>query len=269
LSLLDELKIQRLQGAVTAMERLVAEGGSVNPSSLASSLAGMRDRLSDLEEGTTSVEDREKKKDSANLDLAVAVAVARETALSDAEKDSFADFLSKSYFTKQDFGALGEFYRHSYDKLSDDGKAEMSHRLWEGIRRGEYHFSELPEDVRKRDADRLAEVLASQSLEDRAEAQIPEQDRQEFLEAHRKGDTERVAKILDREVFRQNTSTNALANPSNEREVASTESQEAHDSLLDNPSPSNESDELTASMGQFTPPTPNASGKSGNVDRSP
>jgi len=46
---------------------------------------------------------------------------------------------------------LDAFYASSYDKLSDEGKAQMSTRIQEGIRRGEFEFSDLPERVQKKE----------------------------------------------------------------------------------------------------------------------
>ncbi len=58
--------------------------------------------------------------------VAAAKLAARETALSASERETYRGFLEKAYFTKNDFGKLEEFYTHSYDRLSEGGKDEMS-----------------------------------------------------------------------------------------------------------------------------------------------
>ena len=80
---------------------------------------------------------------------AAAALAAKETRLSEEERKTYQSFLEKSYFTKKDFGKLDEFYRHSYDRLSEDGKDEMSKRIDEGIKRGEFKFDELPKTIQR------------------------------------------------------------------------------------------------------------------------
>lgn len=39
-----------------------------------------------------------------------------------------------------------------YHKLTDGGKAEMSTRVWNGVRRKKYEFIELPDIVKEKDS---------------------------------------------------------------------------------------------------------------------
>ena len=82
---------------------------------------------------------------------AAAALAAKETKLNEQERQTYRGFLEESYFTKRDFGKLDEFYKHSYDRLSEGGKDEMSKRIHEGIRRGEFKESDLPNAVLQRE----------------------------------------------------------------------------------------------------------------------
>jgi|GEM_PF-3834702 len=57
---------------------------------------------------------------------------AQEANLTDSEKSEYRDILLKQYFTKADFSMLESFYKTTYDKLSDDGKHQLSQRVWLG-----------------------------------------------------------------------------------------------------------------------------------------
>ncbi len=167
-----------------------------------------RSRLSVLDEqgvgrGGDSID---KKKDNQNRDYAIAAIIEREHRLNSAEKHAYGDLLSKDYFTKNDFGSLEDFYDESYEKLSDDGKAELSNRVWGGIRRSEYTFSELPESVREKEAKRLHDLLVSTELSGHSEGGIPDQDRREFIQAYESGDMGRAQAVLGRDSFTQSVS---------------------------------------------------------------
>ena len=82
---------------------------------------------------------------------AAAAMAAKETKLNAEEQETYRGFLEKAYFTKKDFGKLDEFYKHSYDRLSEGGRDEMSKRIHEGVRRGEFKFTDLPERVQEKD----------------------------------------------------------------------------------------------------------------------
>jgi hypothetical protein len=64
----------------------------------------------------------------------VAYNPAAEAKLTPAERKTFLTLLAKKRFTKADFPVLEEFYKGPYDRLSDDGKDELSKRTWNGSR---------------------------------------------------------------------------------------------------------------------------------------
>ena len=149
MSEIDEAEYQRLAEAVRATEKLAAGNPNIRQDAGAAFLEGIKGRMEILAHDVFA-ENGSEKKDKKNADnVAIAAMVERETRLSAQEKEVYAGFLEKDYFTKKDFKNLDSFYATSYDKLSDDGKAQMSTRIQEGILRGEFEFSDLPERVQK------------------------------------------------------------------------------------------------------------------------
>ena len=98
--------------------------------------------------------------------------VERETKLNEEEKKKYAEFLAKDYFTRSDFNELSTFYADggAYDRLSTEGKANMSDRIQHGIERGEFSHDELPSNVRKKDAEFKGLPPETKRKEDRKEA---------------------------------------------------------------------------------------------------
>ena len=135
---------------------------------------------------------------------AAANLVVKETALNARERETYGGFLKEEFFTKKDFGKLAEFYAHTWDRLSESGKDEMSRRVWEGVRREEYRFSELPDVVREKEAARVYKRLRASSIGAEAESRIPARDRQDFMDAYEAGRSKEAEKILDRPSFREN-----------------------------------------------------------------
>jgi hypothetical protein len=131
------------------------------------------------------------------------MAAEREKALTAQEKETFNGFLHKEFFTKNDFGALEKFYAKTWDRLSEHGKDEMSHRVWEGIRRDEYSFTELPKVVREKEMERAYGRLNQSAIGAGAAAEIPEKDRQDFIRAYEAGKKDEAAKALERESFKK------------------------------------------------------------------
>lgn len=78
-----------------------------------------------------SVGSDEKKKRAEAETLGLVYLVQKEARLSAAEKQQYGSFLEKDFFTKNDFDDLDKFYGSAWDRLTDDGKAQMSHRVWE------------------------------------------------------------------------------------------------------------------------------------------
>ena len=64
----------------------------------------------------------------------LAILVEHEKALNASERKEYARFLRMLYFTKAEFGPLERFYEGPYDRLTEQGKGQMSKRIWEGIR---------------------------------------------------------------------------------------------------------------------------------------
>ena len=58
----------------------------------------------------------------------------KEQALNQSERADYITFLRLPRFRKADFAELERFYKKPYDKLSKEGKDEMSHRVWSGTR---------------------------------------------------------------------------------------------------------------------------------------
>ena len=142
---------------------------------------------------------------------ATAALVAKEKGLSAAEQETYGGFLKETFFTKKDFGKLEQFYAHSWDRLTEGGKDEMSHRVWEGVRHGEYRFTDLPKDVRAKEEDRLYKKLTTSSKEHESLDQIRETDRNDFVRAYKAGNREEVGRILNHESFRASTALGTSA----------------------------------------------------------
>ncbi len=60
----------------------------------------------------------------------VAALARKETALSAGERETYSGFLKEDFFTKKDFSRLEQFYEKTWDRLSESGKNQMSHRIW-------------------------------------------------------------------------------------------------------------------------------------------
>ena len=151
----------------------------------------------------------ENEKKKATRELVAGYIATREFRLTAEEQQQYAEFLTREYFTKSDFGALEEFYSSAWERLSEGGKAEMSHRVWEGVRRGEYSFVELPENVRKKEAEFLYQKLANgQELPANLKA-IPQAERREFMAAVESGNQTKIDDVMSRDVL-NNVSPSSL-----------------------------------------------------------
>lgn len=146
----DEQERNNLQRAISDLETVIAVSNPNTRRILESSLAGAKLRVSTLDKRIEEAKVERAAEVQAQAMAAVALA-AKETALSARERETYRGFLEESYFTKKDFGKLDEFYKHGYDRLSEEGKEEMSQRLHEGIKRGEFRFSDLSRAVQERD----------------------------------------------------------------------------------------------------------------------
>jgi hypothetical protein len=243
---LDELEYSRLQGEVSRVETLLSASASEVQTLLKSYLINATARLDFLEK---KIKEHKEEKEHQQKDKAAAVAqmAQREAALSEHEKETFSGFLAKEFFTKRDFKGLEQFYSQTWDRLSEGGKEEMSHRVWEGIRRGEYKFTELPEIVQEKEAKRLYTKLTAPSVEQDRLNQIPEADRTDFLRAYEAGNQKEARQVLNRESFRRNVS---LETSTGVRHQAATTGKAADDGgiLADTPSESAATPPETSAM---------------------
>jgi hypothetical protein len=80
----------------------------------------------------------------------------------------------------------------------------MSHRIWEGIRRDEYKFTELPKSVQEKEAKQAYNQLRNAAIQTNSASRIPEKDRNDFIRAYESGKREEVDKVLERESFKAN-----------------------------------------------------------------
>jgi hypothetical protein len=141
------------------------------------------------------VAQEKRKQDEQNL--TIHRLVERETALNQAEREQYAKFLEKEFFTKSDFGKLREFYAHTWDRLTEAGKDLMTMRVFEGVRRKEFEFSELPDEVKEKEAGRLHELILRGRRSPAELGGISPQDREAFIDAQNRGDKRNAYAALD------------------------------------------------------------------------
>lgn len=153
-------------------------------------------------------EEREKEQEKSN-EVAVVQLAEKEASLDAKEKEEYSGFLKEDYFTKKDFAHLDEFYAHTWNRLSEGGKDQMSKRIWEGVRRNEYKFPDLPKDVQEKEEDRAYKFLKDSPAKRTNAMQVPEADRVDFIRSYEKGDRAEAAHILDRKGFKEDMFRNA------------------------------------------------------------
>ena len=68
-------------------------------------------------------------RDRATNEVALVELANKERALNAQEREAYSGFLKENFFTNKDFGALEQFYAKSWDRLSEGGKNQMSHRV--------------------------------------------------------------------------------------------------------------------------------------------
>ncbi len=204
MSIVDFQEYRNLKDTALALEKLLTDSPlGVNPV-LQTTLANIQRRLEVLE--------REIKQDEIKERAGQAVAAAaaeKEAALNASERGIFCDLLRRDYFAKADMPQVNSFYKNIWDKLTDDGKGEISRRLWEGIRHGEQPFSDLADDIKEKEAERLHKLFTNATIEVGAMAQVPEKDRSDFIRAYEGGNKEEAYRILDRQSFTNNVSVAA------------------------------------------------------------
>lgn len=181
----DEVGSWKLQTVISDIEhRLSNRGASVGSSAsmLAAILDDAKKQLNNLDLKQKDHNEEERRK--ANAELATVVyLVAQETALSQRERQQYGAFIQKDFSTKNDFTALEDFYSNAWDRLTEDGKVEMSQRVWEGVRREEYTFNDLPETVKQKEARSIRDMFAGLRQLPPEMDNISQADRSDFIEA--------------------------------------------------------------------------------------
>lgn len=153
----QEMERASLQGVISQMQGALMFATVEARPALATALRNAASRLGVVEK---KIQELQAARETEMKEQTNAVAIAQnESRLNQQERSNFAGFLKEDYFTKADFGRLEEFYAKTWDRLSEHGKDEMSHRIWEGVRKGKYSFSELPPKVREKEMERAYGVL--------------------------------------------------------------------------------------------------------------
>lgn len=196
----DEAEYKGLQETVAMIDRILAcsTASGATTSILVAVAEHARAKMGALEEKAAR---QEQERLEAESRAQAASLVARETELSKREQEQYARFLEKDYFTRTDFGALESFYSTAYDRLSEGGKDQMSQRVWGGVKRGEYQFTELPEVVKEKEAERLEQILRAGPSRPSSVWEVPEADRHDFIKARHEGQIEESYRVLNRETF--------------------------------------------------------------------
>ena len=196
----DRIECASLERAVSDVERTLLSYPLGTRPFFNAFLQNAKARLGFLE---TRIQEAEREqREHATNEVALVALANKERALNAQEKEAYSGFLKEDFFTKKDFGVLEQFYAKSWDRLSEGGKNQMSHRIWEGIRREEYAFSELPQWVREKEAKHAYMRLRDSTIGSADAARIPEQDRKDFIRAYESGKREDAEKILERESFK-------------------------------------------------------------------
>jgi hypothetical protein len=198
----QEMERDSLQGVISQMQGALMFATPESRPALATALRNATARLGVVEK---KIEELQVARETEAKEQTNVIAIAqRESRLNQQERNTFAGFLKEDFFTKKDFGRLEQFYEKTWDRLSESGKNQMSHRIWEGIRHHEYTFDQLPPKVRERETERAYGALVKQPDLAADVSKIPEKDRSDFIRAYEAGKRDEAEKILERESFRSN-----------------------------------------------------------------
>ena len=193
-----------LQSSIASAERLMQSAPGPNIL-LANFVENAKSRVGFIERKIKESQEKETRaEEQAKAFVALRQDAERETALSESERQTYDRFLSEDFFTRKDFSRLDQFYSHSWDRLSQHGKDEMSHRVWEGVRQGNYTFGQLPPSVKEKETKQAYDLFRNGSAADHNLSQIPASDRNDFIRAYEAGKTEEASKIIERPCFRDN-----------------------------------------------------------------
>jgi hypothetical protein len=209
----DELEYASLQSSVSSAERALRSSGGTS-TVLRNFVENAKARMGFVEKKIKEAQEKDSRgEEDAKAYLTHKQEVERETALSESEKQTYDSFLREDFLTKKDFGRLDQFYSKTSDRLTESGKMEMSHRIWEGVRRDEYTFTELPKSVREKETKQAYNLLRDPSKGPESALAIPEKDRTDFIRAYESGKEEEAGKILERESFRKNMFKETISQP--------------------------------------------------------
>ena len=201
MSQLDEVEYSRLAAQVQEIEKLVNSGQPGDVGYLLKSfLHNAKSRMEEIRHDEVRAED-EKKDQKTKEAVSVVQLAEMEHKLNADEKQQYSSFLKLDCFTKANFDELENFYANSWDKLSEGGKNQMSARVWEGIKRHDYTFEELPEKVREKESERMYLQLTGKIESSASLQNVPPQDRADFVREYEAGNEKAASKILSRPSF--------------------------------------------------------------------
>lgn len=207
---IDEVELAGLEERVRDLQDLFGKSGVSTLSTImmvGAEIGAAEKRIGQLEaDGGGLSGEKERREAEKYQNLVVGYLVQQEAHLSAAEQAQYGSFLEKPFFTRNDFEELDQFYGSAYDRLSERGKSELSFRVWEGIREGEYEFTDLPANVKEKEMERLFGMLSDPAQMPENLKQIPEKDRKLFQDAYQAGDHEKAAQLLNKESFKNNVS---------------------------------------------------------------
>jgi len=201
---LDEAEHQRLQNAISDAERILGGNPENSMSTIAVGMQPMKQRIDALEkDGVLGADHQERKKSDSATAVAIAALVAQESRLSHSERQTYSDFLRQDYFTRDDFKKLDAFYADSgaWDRLTDEGKKQMSERIWTGVEQGSHSFAELPNNIRKKETDQLADYIKNPEKAPDAVQRMSPEAKQEFIRTYDSGDQGAAQEVLNSEAL--------------------------------------------------------------------
>lgn len=208
----NELELKRLNKLIADLQWKIFQGGgfqAATTSILVQSLGDAERNLAGAEHAEITERKLEEHKQQQEIAGAI-LRAEREANLSQAERREFGSFLLCEFFKRSDFERLENFYINTWDRLSEEGKAEMSYRVWEGVRHEEYRFSELPESVKEKEAQRLRDALGTGN---RGLETILEIDRRDFINSWDAGRKKESYQVLDRTSFANSVSVSPAVEP--------------------------------------------------------
>lgn len=202
---LNEVTYARLAALIVEIERMLKSGEfEGNNLQLNAALHSAAMRMDGIRDEQIAEERKEKSERERRQDAAVATQLAEmEHRLSAEEQREYAGFLKMECFTRAEFDSLEEFYTKSWDRLSERGKTEMSTRIWEGVRRNEFEFDELPKPVLERETDRTYLQLTGKAKKCQNLPEFSQQAQQEIVQAYEAGDKASAARFISRGTIRE------------------------------------------------------------------